>query len=232
MLSILSFNTNHGQKIDSFLSYLDSKKLRFDIYNFQEFPKKFIQSLNSYYCVHDLLPFYANYRITKQGKEFGNLTLINPKKFNTPENKVIKLESGFIDNYIRPAIWGTKISINALYFVIEYKGTRFSMINTQLTAFSHQYTRNKQIGKLVSESRSLDKSLIVGDLNTPKLSVKNNFLNGYINNSLGFKTYNFHGLRYQTDYILTKNIYNVKTEFLECNYAYSDHLPISSSFKI
>lgn len=232
MLSILSFNTNHGQKIDSFLSYLDSKKLRFDIYNFQEFPEKFTQSLNSYYCVRDLLPFYANYRITKQGKKFGNLTLINTKKFNTQENKVIKLESGFIDNYIRPAIWGTKISINALYFVLECKGTKFSLVNTQLTAFSHQFTRNRQISKLITESRGFKKSLIIGDLNTPKLNVKNSFLKGYINNSLDLKTYNFYGLRYQTDYILSKNIPNVKTKLLESNYTFSDHLPIVGYLKI
>lgn len=230
MLSILTFNTKHGEQINSFLKYLDSEDLKFDILCFQEFPKSFIPKLGKFICTKGFNIQYSTYRITKGGDEFGNLTLINNEKVKILDSSVINLKSGFIDNTVRPKLWGTNISINALKSQVDYKGKKFVLFNTQLTAFSHNITRYRQLNTLIKDSSKTKSGLIVGDLNIPNISRID--LEDFENTTKGMKTYNFHKVKYQTDYILIKNVDVKKTHILKTLEEFSDHSPLVGYFEI
>ena len=235
---LLTYNTLFSKGLSDIKDIITNKKI--DILCLQEVDTD-EKKLNQLEKFGFRLADYSNSFI-KFGKIYGVATYYDPKRFKIKKNTVFNLPRSFYEMFLFILKNGNK-SRTVLQTQLECKQCNKSIFiyNAHLSPLtSSNGTRMKQIESfLPSINGKKNSTIIAGDFNFSynkkrfeKIIKKYNLkeATNNLNYTHSTKILKIFPIRLKLDYILYRNLKNIKTERLQ--QVSSDHIPILSEFEI
>jgi len=237
-LSLLTYNTLYGRATSQILPLIKKKKP--DILCLQELEIN-QQSFKMLETNHYKLADFSNSFI-RLGRVFGIATFYNSQKVRVTKTESFNMPRSIWETLLVIVKGGNKPrTIIITEFIDKNKKNKITVCNLHFTPWASAGLRLKQMKKALDDMRLKkdDKIIIAGDFNFPyerkrfEQILKKNSLKEATNNiffSLTNKILGFLSFKLKADYILYKNIKNIKTERI--NVRFSDHYPIMAEFEI
>jgi len=229
MLSVLTYNILFGNQLDNIAEWLKNHNAKFDILCFQEFPKEKINFMLKFLQPENY-DFKYGTNFLKNGKDYGELTLVNKKKIKFLDSKIIFLGT----NIVEKKVFGLEGERSALITKLKFDNKTFIFSNSHLIAYALNFHRRAQLETITSEINNLTTekntpAVVVGDFNYTSLLFqksifdfmeKKGFKSGH-----NLKTHNLFNLKHhQLDYVFHKNCNVRKVEVVKLSF--SDHFPV------
>ncbi|HEV2403708.1 MAG TPA: endonuclease/exonuclease/phosphatase family protein [Candidatus Saccharimonadales bacterium] len=230
----VSYNVFLGKKLDPLVTWLARQNKLQDFYCFQEFPEDRLDIIESQLTGKNYQAIFAAGFIWRR-KTYGELIIFDRNKLQLKMSKTIslggkgQLQLVFIREGHKFDVRLARIATDrtALQATFIYKGRKFSLVDTHLSADVHNRRKLGQAQHIVDALGASMPALVLGDFNYPfgkgliTLMARYGFVAAFEN----LRTFRFGpGIYWQNDYIFQRNCSVDRVEMKRVSH--SDHYPL------
>ncbi len=225
-LGFLTYNTQYGKNLREVLGWIESIKLKIDIYFFQEFPEEELEAFREKFAEFTTL-YVRNMFIQKKfcGQVVGvrkGLEVLKRETVDIGPSRVAKIFSGNFEHR------------NVLVLKIKSGRKQLWLANVHLTPYTNNSRRRRQLA-MTLEKMGKGPAVVGGDFNYfsfYNLRGLERFMEnaGFKNETLAFITHRRWFLKSQLDYVFSREVKLREVETVPL--PYSDHYPILARIQI